>query len=279
MPNTTTANAADTGAVTSAGLPPLRQQNPVPDTAGQFPPAPATVANLLAVTQSVTATRLTVDLRDVSCFNGEPGTGKTTAVTLATQQVGGVEWKYCVPPQRATTKGAVLALYEAVFGWCGPLGEREATAALIRRLSEGDLGVVIDEVHHVGLLGMQPYRHMYDRACVHGEPFPMLFVGCNVRETLARAAEVRGRIARWVLFDHIQHPDDLATLAQEVHPRLAVTTQTVLERINDNITDGNIRAWYQFAKHIDYLPTTVRGTPKPITGDDVRRLQTLMGAF
>lgn len=258
---------------------PLKQQIPVPPTAGLFPPTPTTVANLLAVTQSLTATRMTVDFRDIGCFNGEPGTGKTTAVTLATQQVGGVTWKYCIPPQRATTKGAMLALYEAVFGWCGPLNEREATDALARRLSEGDLGVVIDEVHHVGLLGMQQYRHLWDRACIYHEPFPMLFVGCNVRETLARADEVRTRIARWVLFGHIQHPDDLATLAHELHPRLAVTSQTVLERVNENITDGNIRAWHQFAKHIDYLPsTTGKGKPKPITGEDVRRLQNLLGA-
>lgn len=258
---------------------PLKQRVPVPDTAGMFPAPPDTVANLLSVTQSLTATRLTVDFRDISCFDGESGTGKTTAVTLATQQVGGVNWKYCIPPQRATTKGAMLALYEAIFGWCGPLGEREAIAALVSRLSEGDLGVVIDEVHHVGLLGMQQYRHLWDRACIQGEPFPMLFVGCNVREILARAVEVQGRIARWVLFDYIQHPEDLVTLTRELHPRLAVTSQKVLARINENITDGNIRAWYQFAKHIDYLPSsTGKGMPKPITSEDVRLLQNLLGA-
>lgn len=257
----------------------MTQQVPVPISAGQFPPPPATIAPLLTVTQAVTATRMSVDFRDITCFDGEPGTGKTTAVTRATTDVGGITWKYCIPPQRATTKGAMLALYESVFGWCGPLREREATDALARRLSEGDIGVVIDEVHHVGLLGMQQYRHLWDRACIYHQPFPMLFVGCNVRETLARADEVRTRIARWVLFDHIQHPDDLVTLAHNLHPRLAATSQTVLERINDNITNGNIRAWHQFAKHLDYLPsTTSKGTPKPITGDDVRGLQNLLGA-
>lgn len=259
---------------------PLNQQIPVPPTAGMFPPVPAHVANLLAVTQSQTATRMSVDFRDIACFDGEPGTGKTTAATLATQQVGGVDWKYCIPPQRSTPKSAMLALYESVFGWCGPLTEREATDALARRLSEGDLGVVIDEVHHVGLLGMQQYRHLWDRACIYHQPFPMLFVGCNVRETLARADEVRTRIARWVLFDYIQHPDDLATLTHELHPRLAVTSETTLTLINENITGGNIRAWYQFAKHIDYLPSTAaKGKPKRLAGEDVRLLQNLMGAL
>lgn len=51
----------------------------------------------------------------------------------------------------------------------------------------------------------------------------------------------------------------------------------MLERINENITDGNIRAWHQFAKHIDYLPST-KGKTKPISGEDVRRLQNLLGA-
>ena len=259
---------------------PLHQQVPVPDSAGQFPPVPDTVANLLAVTESLTATRMTVDYRDIACFTGNPGTGKTTAVTLATQQVGGVNWKYCIPPQRATTKGAMLALYESVFGWCGPLTEREATDALAHRLAEGDLGVVIDEVHHVGLLGMQQYRHLWDRTCINGDPFPMLFVGCDVRETLARADEVRTRIARWVLFDRVQHGDDLTTLTRELHPRLAVTPAASLERINDTITEGNVRAWHQFAKHIDYLPSTgEQSTPKRLTSEDVRRLRNLLGAF
>lgn len=216
---------------------PLREAEPVPPTAGQFPPLPDQVAPLLAVTQSNTATRLTVDFRDIACFSGEPGTGKTTAVSLATSRVGGVNWKYCVPPQKATTKGAMLALYESVFGWTGPQNEREATDALVRRLAEGDLGVVIDEVHHVGLLGMQQYRHVWDRTCVFDRPFPMLLVGCNVPETLARADEVRTRIARWVLFDFIQHPDDLATLTRELHPRLAATSEKTLARINENIVD------------------------------------------
>lgn len=267
-----------TSSPTPASAPTAHQPVPVPGTAGRFPKSPTRVAPLLAVTQSVTAARMAVDFRDIACFNGEPGTGKTTSVTLATQQATGVTWKYCIPPQRASTKGAMLALYESVFGWNGPLTEREATDALAHRLSEGDLGVVIDEVHHVGLLGMQQYRHLWDRACIYHEPFPMLFVGCDVRETLARAAEVRGRIARWVLFDHIQHPDDLETLAKELHPRLAVTSEKTLERINVNITGGEIRAWYQFAKHIDYLPSTTKKA-KAITGDDVRRLQNLMGAL
>lgn len=171
----------------------------------------------------------------------------------------------------------MLALYEAIFGWGGPNNEREATDAVVHRLAEGDIGVVIDEVHHVGLLGMQQYRHVWDRSCVYERPFPMLLVGCDVRETLARASEVRQRIARWVLFDLVQHPDDLKALAAELHPRLAVTPDGVLKTINEKITKGNIRDWYQFAKHIDYLPSSAAPKPTKIAGEDVRRLRNMLG--
>ncbi|MDN4161129.1 ATP-binding protein [Nocardioides abyssi] len=260
---------------------------PVPDSIGQFPPLPDHVAPLLTITQATTAVRMTMDFRDIACFTGAPGTGKTTAVTqavaraVADEAAGApaVKWRYCVPPQRATPKGAMLALYESIFGWTGPLNEREATDAVVRRLAEGDLGVVIDEVHHVGLLGMQQYRHVWDRACIYEQAFPMLLVGCDVRQTLAGADEVRTRIARWVMFDHIQHPDDLAILAGDLHPRLAATSERSLTKINTDITGGNIRAWFQFAKHIDYLPSTDPARPTRLTGEDVRHLRRALGVL
>jgi hypothetical protein len=255
-----------------------REPEPVPSSAGKFPPPPEQVAPLRALAQARTATSMAAAFRDITCFSGQPGPGKTTSVTLATRDVDDVTWRYCVPPQRATTKGAMLALYEAVFGWNGPQNEREATDALVRRLAEGDLGVVIDEVHHVGLLGMQQYRHVWDRACILDQAFPMLLVGCDVPATLERADEVRTRIARWVLFDFIQNPEDLKTLTHELHPRLAATSAPALARINDNITDGNIRAWAQFAKHIDFLASTT-GRARALTGEDVRLLQTMMGTL
>lgn len=245
---------------------------------GALPPVASNIADLLTVTQARTSVDIGLYRRDITCFNGEPGTGKTTAATLAVQQVGGVDWRYCIPPVKATTKGAMVALYEAVFGFGEPRSERDAVAALVRRLSEGDIGIIIDEVHHVGLVGMQQYRHLWDRVGVHGKPFPMVLVGCKVRETLAQAEEVRSRIARWVLFDTVQHHEDLRTLTARLHPRLALTKHAALDRINERITRGSIREWAKFADHIEFLPSS-RGPAKGLTQEDIRRLQNLMGTF
>lgn len=243
---------------------------------GRFPPLPASVAPLAAVNQAQLHVRLTIQHRDISAFDGDPGNGKTTAATLATANSDGVDWRYCVPPQRASTKGMMLALYEVVFGYRSNLAERLAQDALVRRLIEGDLGLVVDEVHHVGVVGMQQLRHLWDMTCIQDRPFPMLIVGCKVRETLSRATEVQERVARWTRFDTVHHPADLATLMAHLHPRLAATTPATIARLNTRFR-GSIRGWHQFAKHIDSLPGTATHPTAPLSKDDVRELQTVLG--
>ncbi len=243
---------------------------------GRFPPLPNSVAPLAAVNQAQLHVRLTIQHRDISAFDGDPGNGKTTAATLATANSDGVDWRYCVPPQRATTKGMMLALYEVVFGYRSNLAERLAQDALVRRLIEGDIGLVVDEVHHVGVVGMQQLRHLWDMTCVQNRPFPMLIVGCNVRETLSRAPEVHGRIARWTRFDTVHHPADLTTLMAHLHPRLEASTPTRIDNLNKRF-GGSIRAWHQFAKHIDALPGTTTHPTSALTQAEVRELQTVLG--
>ncbi|MGY1615910.1 AAA family ATPase [Geodermatophilus sp. SYSU D00691] len=163
--------------------------------AGALPPLPDIVGQTLTLQQAVTAFRIMDDLGDISCFDGPAGTGKTTACSYAAAQ-SSRSWRYCVLPLSARPKELIATVYEAVLQRPARGTERVMSSELTDRLSEQDIGLIADEVHHVGLPGAQQLRYLWDAAARHGTPFPLLLIGCNVRQELNKAEEVRGRVAR-----------------------------------------------------------------------------------
>jgi hypothetical protein len=246
--------------------------------AGALPPLPDSVGQTFTLQQAVTAFRIMDDLGDISCFDGPAGTGKTTACSYAAAQ-SSRSWRYCVLPLSARPKELIATVYEAVFQRSARGTERLMSSELTDRLSEQDIGLIADEVHHVGLPGAQQLRYLWDAAARHGTPFPLLLVGCNVRQELNKAEEVRGRVARWVSFDVISDLKDVQAIAAALHPRLAATDLKVITGLNDRVARQSIRAWHQIAKHIRYLPSTDPSAKKAagLTRDDARLLRAFLG--
>lgn len=246
--------------------------------AGHLPVTPETIGETSTLRRAMLAFRIMDGENDISCFDGPAGTGKTTAASVAAAQSSRT-WRYCTLPLRGIPREITATIYEAVTSRAARGTEREMRAALIDRLSDGTIGIIADEVHHVGLPGAQQLRHLWDGCNVLGRPFPLLLVGCGVREELAKAEEVRTRIARWVDFDLITDPDDVTTLASALHPRFAATDPKILIGINERVARRSIRTWSQIAKHINYLPTTETNSKKTpsITATDVHTLRDLLG--
>jgi hypothetical protein len=246
--------------------------------AGHLPVTPDTIGQTSTLRQAMLAFKIMDDLNDITCFDGPAGTGKTTASSVAAAESRRT-WRYCTLPLRGNPREITATVYEAVTSRAARGTEREMRAALIDLLSDGTIGIIADEVHHVGLPGAQQLRHLWDACGVLGRPFPLLLVGCGVRVELARAEEVRTRVARWVDFDLITEADDVVALASALHPRLAATEEKVLVGINERVARRSIRTWSQIAKHINYLPTTGTGAKKmsSITASDVHTLRDLLG--
>lgn len=246
--------------------------------AGHLPVTPTSVGETSTLRRARLAFRIMDSENDISCFDGPAGTGKTTAASVAAAQSNRA-WRYCTLPLRGNPREITATIYEAVTGRAARGTEREMRAALIERLSDGTIGIIADEVHHVGLPGAQQLRHLWDACGVLGRPFPLLLVGCGVRVELARAEEVRTRVARWVDFDLVTEPEDVVALATALHPRLAATSEKVLVGINERVARRSIRTWSQIAKHIDYLPSSDPNAKKPssIAATDVHQLRDLLG--
>ncbi|TPG17054.1 ATP-binding protein [Pedococcus bigeumensis] len=246
--------------------------------AGNLPVTPENVGQTSTLQRAMLAFRIMDAESDISCFDGPAGTGKTTASSLAASQSNRT-WRYCTLPLRGNPRDITATVFEAVTGRAARGTEREMRAALVDRLRDGTIGIIADEVHHVGLPGAQQLRHLWDACAVLGEPFPLLLIGCGVRVELARADEVRTRVARWVDFDLITDDEDVVALAGALHPRLAATSEKILVGINERVARRSVRTWSQIGKHIAYLPTTVVGAkkPEPITAADVHTLRDLLG--
>jgi len=257
------------------------QNTAVPSTlsrAGVLPPLPSKVGHTFALQKAVAAFRIMDAELDITCFDGPAGTGKTTACSYAAAESGRT-WRYCILPLRANPKDLTAKVYEAVFQRSARGTERQMTNVLIDRLCEGGIGLIADEVHHVGLAGAQQLRYLWDQAARQGAPFPMLLVGCDVRRELEKADEVRSRVARWVSFDVIADLEDVQAIAAAQHPRLAATKPDVIEKMNDRVARRSIRTWHQIGKHIPYLPSTDPSNKKAtgLTAEDVRLLRSLLG--
>lgn len=151
---------------------------PILSRAGILPPLPGNVGQTFALQKAVAAFRIMDAELDITCFDGPAGTGKTTACSYAAAESRRT-WRYCILPLRTNPKNLTAKVYEAVFQRSARGTERQMTNMLVDRLCEGGIGLIADEIHHVGLAGAQQLRYLWDQAARQSAPFPMLLVGAT----------------------------------------------------------------------------------------------------
>jgi hypothetical protein len=240
---------------------------------GGFPSLPGSIGMTDTLQDAVLAFRITDAECDIACFDGAPGAGKTTAASFVIEQ-SGRDWRYCRLPQAGSRRDLLEAVYRAVFRRQTTMTASKMFDALVERLMSGDIGVIADEAHHLGVSGIQQLRYLWDEAALHNARFPLLLVGYDLSAELDNADEVRRRIRRWVYFEEYLDTDTATIIAAALHPRLAVTKPAIIKRLNEGLARRSIGNWETLAIHIKYLDTT-DPTGTKVTGldeADVRRL-------
>lgn len=243
---------------------------------GMLPTIPENWAITSTVEDALFAFRITDDRADIACFDGQAGAGKTTTASWAARQ-SPRDWRYCTLPLNGNRKDLLSVVYRAVFRIEQVPDADRMHLRLVDRLARGDIGIIADEAHHLGLRGIQHLRYLWD-AVVHLDArFPMLLVGCDVEPAIESATEVRRRIRRWVHFDQVLSDETAMVIAATMHPRLAVTDSKLIERMNKRLAGATIGGWENIAMHIDYLPdSNTTGKPKPLTVKDAARISRIL---
>ncbi|QWZ07714.1 ATP-binding protein [Nocardioides panacis] len=243
---------------------------------GMLPPMPANWAITETVEDALFAFNITDNEADIACFDGQSGAGKTSTASWAARQ-SHRDWRYCTLPLNGNRKDLLSVVYRAVFRIERVPSADHMFNSLIHRLSVGDIGIIADEAHHLGLRGVQHLRYLWDGVVNRGSRFPMLLVGCDVEPAIESATEVRRRIRRWVHFDEALSDETAVLIASTMHPRLAVTKRELIHRMNNRLAGASIGGWENIAIHIDYLTATpTSGKAQPLTAKDAERIARIL---
>lgn len=181
----------------------------------------------------------------------------------------------CERSKKGSTQLDVAAsLYEALTG------EREARGRVKQHamrdrcldvLADGRTGVIADDVHIIGVKGLQTLRWYHDQVVAIRDAddagFPLWLVGVDVLSAVESCAELSSRLDDWTRFEHLKI-EDVVHHVRGLHPRLAETDYKRIVEL-DARGRGNLREWTKIFRTLRLLWPDATG---PLTADDVRNL-------
>lgn len=197
--------------------------------------------------RATVAAGLSTKMQEIAAFGGPPGTGKSTAVAELARR-SGRDFVFAQFPQNARISDVNALLYEALTGH-HVLAEEKIRQSDMRRylvdtLSATQTGVIIDEVHILGVKGMQVLRTLHDQVKNRRKDrlgFPLWLVGVDVIAAAASADELADRIFTDAEFAPLTGGELLAVL-HDLDARLQQTPDDVILLL-DKTASGNLRRW------------------------------------
>jgi hypothetical protein len=191
---------------------------------------------------------MAVQDKTIATFSGMSGTGKTTTAVYLARQTP-VRFVYVKLKHRAGTKEVATALFKALHGGqnlSGRVNESDYIDECTDTLLAGNIGVIADEVHYIGVPGMLLLAQVWDSVnCYMGEGFPLFLVGAEVNEAVAVAPELATRVGPRATFYPLDG-DDLLSALRAMDPRCAATPSRRLEKVDRLFCHGLLRLWKDF---------------------------------
>lgn len=250
-----------------------------------LPPLPPVVVRTTDLRRGQMVCSLTIRQGGIGTLGGPSGAGKSTTVAAYLREHG-TAYAYVQLPQNARVRGVIALVWEALTGHPSDgIKQRDLENDLVGLLSEQGTCVIADEVHNVGVLGMQALRYLHDRVVAERNRglgpgaseqggFPLLLVGTDVAQAIRGAEELDTRAGLHHEFETI--PKDLVVVVvRQMDPRLAATQARTLEVLNARYCKGNLRRWRNLLKNITDLRAP--GDQTGITVEEAKDLLTLAG--
>lgn len=221
---------------------------------GQFPEPLTPLANTLTMDLAISAVGKARDTGLMAALHGPSGSGKTAAAVHACEQVGG-DWVYVQAPYRGGVKDVIAAWYTAVVGRTLTGTARRASDELVHALWERQVGLVIDETHYAGTVGIQAIRYVHDQtAATYRYRFPIVLIGAELDAVLASSGGEMTRRAPWRVAFQPLNEHDLANVLPTMHPRFEGIDPRLVTVVNKRYAHGLPGRWANFALAADTTP-------------------------
>jgi len=250
-----------------------------------LPPLPRQVVKTSDYRRGQFVCRIAIGTGAIGTISGPSGSGKTTTVVSFLRE-NDTRNVYVQLPQRARVRDVIAKLWEGMVGLpSGKRRQREMENDLVDLLTDGKTCIVADEIHNVGIVGMQALRYLHDRVVAHRNHglgpdaeevggFPLLLVGMNVTLALAEADELQTRAGLGYEFSTVPQ-DKVAEVAGGMHPSLAASTPARLLLLDGRYCKGNLRRWRNVIRNLTELRE--KGDVTGISDEEVKDLLTLAG--
>ncbi len=210
-----------------------------------------------------------IQLGGIVTFDGPAGTGKTTTATVTAAE-SKIRFVYTKLRHGARTKETAEALFAALHpheALRDRTKERQLIADCTDALMAGNVGVIADEVHRIGLPGMLLLCSVWDDVKNQtGRGFPLFLVGCNVHSAIATVEELDTRILARANF-HPLAVDDVLPVVQAMNTRCAATPESRLAQVDKLWARGNLRRWRTFMNITNIDPNKAN---EPVSVDEIK---------
>lgn len=256
MPRTTRLAAAPTTpAPTGSQVRSAVAPDPL-DGSGLLPVIPQTFFETPSYAVARIAAHISLKKDWICAFEGEHGTGKTTAAAKLAQ-ASGRSFVYVECAKNATIPDLTAALYEAVTG--EPVTryskQRDMRRDIIRALVRDRMGIIADDVHITGVPGMQVLRYLHDEVVRYrrttNSGFPLWLVGGDVLAAITPVRELRSRVRSAARFESVNSAELIAAV-RLMSPRIASLDDALLARLMA-VARGNLRDWSTIVETADLL--------------------------